>query len=156
MLGFAADNTVGVLQQGDQAIRIRGEGDGSGGGVCGQDFIDAAAVEWSCEGAFFYLVLQVGGEIGFMLDNTAIHVYDVEGPIGSGVEVDRAKAFVFAGEKFLFFFCFPACCDIAGCGEKVSLNKVSSGFCHEGIAFIGFWEAVAGINDRATGGSKCS
>ena len=74
---LAADNTVGVLKELNEAVGVGGEGDILRCAVCGQDLIDAAAVEWSCEGAVFYFVLQVGGEVCFMLDDAAVHVYDV-------------------------------------------------------------------------------
>ena len=116
-----------------------------GRAIAGDDAVNATEMLGVSQVTRFDLFAQVTCQRNPVLNDAAVKIDEVKGPIRTGGETNRTKTFVGGSDEFLLLIRVTTDeCALAG-GEDCAANKIGRRLGDKGVA-IKFWHEVAAIH----------
>ena len=117
--------------------------------------VDPAQVQAAFEIAFFNLPFKIRHHEDDVLNDTVIHICDVEGAVGPNPAVHRTKAFIRRGKEFLFRRIKPGGLQLDVAGQLEAANEMPAGFRNEDVA-VGVVGELISIVETGAGDDRVS
>src|SRR5436190_6151069 len=122
----------------------------------GNNPVNAPQVDWALQPTLQCLIAKIGRDVNPVLNNAAIHIYDVQSAVRPVRNIHGTKAFITRSEKLLFRESVGRRDDALLFVKEFAPHNVSCGFAQKGCSIESLGKRVTTINAGAARASESS